>query len=121
MVSYIRRGQIHYVRLGKNRGSEVNKTRPCLVVQNNIGNKYSPTTIVVPISHKNLKKLHPTQIKLKEWMQEDKVSILDGVIMAEQIRAVDKSRIGDFVGKLSPRAMRLVEQAMLVSVGVNNE
>lgn len=100
-------------------GSEVNKIRPCLIIQNDIGNIYSPTTIVLPISHKKLKKIHPTQIVLKKWMQEKGLVFLDGIIMAEQIRVVDRRRIKNLIGTLSSEAMELVDRIVSISVGIN--
>lgn len=115
----LKRGEVYYVDLGENIGSEVNKIRPCLVIQNDIGNKYSPTTIVLPISHKKLKKIHPTQIILKRWMQEKTYNLIDGVIMAEQIRVIDKRRIQNLVGVLSFKAMKLVDRIISISVGMS--
>lgn len=132
MDIYLRRGQIYYVDLGKNIGSEVNKTRPCLIIQNDIGNKYSPTTIVVPISHRDdenlekgkdenkgkIKRLLPTQVMLRANMQEKGFKFLDGIIMTEQIRTIDKSRIKHLAGALLPNAMNSVDKALGVSVGL---
>lgn len=114
----MRRGEIYYFDLGENRGSEVNKVRPCVVIQNNVGNKYSPTTIVAPISHG--KNRQPTQIALKDWMQKGQFEKLDGVVQTEQIRTVDKSRmVSSVVGMLNYKAMNLINEALLISIGIS--
>lgn len=114
----VKRGQIYYVDLDGGRGSEVQKTRPCLVIQNDIGNKYSPTTIIVPISHRKDNIGQPTQVVLEKNMQESGMEFIDGVIMTEQIRTVDKSRIKSLAGALLPEAMHLVDKALAVSIGL---
>lgn len=116
---YIKRGQIYYVDLDGGRGSEVQKTRPCLVIQNDIGNKHSPTTIIVPISRRKDNIGQPTQVVLEKHMQESGMKFIDGVIMTEQIRTVDKSRIkSPVVGALLPEAMHLVDRALAISIGL---
>ena len=115
---YIKRGQIYFVDLDGGRGSEVGKIRPCLVIQNDIGNKYSPTTIIAPISHRTINIEQPTQVVLKDNMQERGMRFIDGVIMAEQIRTIDKSRIKSLAGALLPEAMNLVDKALMVSIGL---
>lgn len=114
----IRRGEIYYVDLGENIGSELNKVRPCVIIQNNVGNQHSPTTIVIPISHRKSSTL-PTQVGLTRWMQEKDFKFLDGVIMAEQIRTVDKKRLQSLAGALLPNAMNLVDKAVCISIGVS--
>lgn len=115
----VKRGQIYYIDLDGGRGSEVAKTRPCLVIQNDIGNKHSPTTIVLPISHRTGNIGQPTQVVLEKHMQENGMEFIEGVIMAEQIRTVDKSRIkSPVVGALLPEAMNLVDRALAISIGL---
>lgn len=114
----VKRGQIYYVDLGVGEGSELKKIRPCVVIQNDIGNKYSPTTIVAPITHRTSNRNQPTQIVLDEYMQNKFPELIDGVIMAEQIRVVSKTRFKEFAGELLPGAIKLLDKAMKISLGV---
>ena len=107
------KGEIYMIDLGLNKGSEVNK----IILQNNIGNKYSPTTIIAPISHRNArKKLLPTQIELKDDMVLGEK--IDGVILLEQIRTVDKGRItsDNSIGFILPEAMEKIRDALFISL-----
>jgi len=120
MISNIRRGEIYYVDLGIGQGSETGKTRPCIIVQNNIGNTYSPTTIVVPITHRNKNKEQPTQVVLEEDMLRGNGDI-KGIVLTEQIRTIDKSRIKSFTGKaLSFDAIKYIDNALKISIGLLN-
>lgn len=114
----VKRGQIYWVDLGRGEGSELEKVRPCVVIQNNIGNTYSPTTIVVPISHRTSNKNQPTQVILEEYMQEKGLEYVDGIVMAEQIRTIDKSRIKSLTGALLPKTMDLIDKALKISIGL---
>lgn len=113
----LKRGEIYYIDLGTNRGSEVNKKRPCIIIQNDTGNKYSPTTIVLPIT-KGGKSSIPTHVELKPWMILYKNATIQGSILAEQVRTVDKCRIGNRVGKLSSKALSVVNEKIMFSVGI---
>lgn len=114
----VRRGQIYYADLRGGEGSELDKIRPCVVIQNDKGNQHSPTTIIVPIAHRNKNMYLPTQIELKENMLNDMSNYVDGVIMAEQIRVVSKSRLKNLIGELVPNALELLDNAMKVSIGL---
>lgn len=122
MTLYLKRGQVYYIDLGVNEGSEVNGVRPCIIVQNDIGNKHSPTTIVIPISHRSNgeknKRILPTQFILKSWMQESGFKYLDGIVMAEQIKTIDKTRIQSLAGALLPETMNKVDNIIKVSLGI---
>jgi mRNA interferase MazF len=109
----IRRGEIYYCRLDPVQGSEQGGTRPGLVIQNDVGNKHSPTIIIAPITGR-MKKQLPTHVPLQlaELPQ-------DSIILLEQIRTVDKSRFGSYVGKVSEAKMQEVEQAIDVSLGMS--
>ncbi len=113
----IRRGDIYIADLEPVRGSEQGGTRPVIIVQNDVGNKHSPTVIVIPITSKveKLRKL-PTHTKLHcKGLPVDSISLL------EQVRTLDKSRLGNYIGKLNQRDMNKVEQALLISVGVKEK
>lgn len=115
MMRRIKRGEIYYADLGVTVGSEQRGLRPVLIIQNDIGNKYSPTTVVAPVTSKVGKKSHqPTHVPI----------VCDGLfvcstVLLEQIRTIDKSRIRWRVGMVDAETMRKVEMALLVSVGID--
>ena len=109
----IRRGSIYYADLDPVRGSEQGGYRPVLILQNNIGNDYSPTIIVAAITSRVKSKL-PTHVKLKDMKGLEK----DSVVLLEQIRTIDKSRLDEKIGFLNRYQMRKVDEALRISVGV---
>ncbi len=114
----IKRGELYYADLRPVVGSEQGGIRPVLVVQNDIGNKYSPTVIVVAITSKLTKAKLPTHIELSAEMfglQKD------SVILLEQIRTLDKMRLKEKIGELPPSTMLLVDDALLISLGFNKK
>jgi mRNA interferase MazF len=113
----MKRGEIYYVDLGKHGiGSEVKKIRPCLIVQNDIGNKFSPTTIICPITHRTKNTGQPTQVILNKSLVKGSV---DGVILAEQLKVIDKKRIRQRLGELTNKGLSKVDMAIKISVGIN--
>ena len=113
----IKRGDIYLVDLGTNTiGSEVKKTRPCVVFSNNIGNKNSQIITVLPITNRS--KSQPTQVKLSESIVEESMP-LTGIIQSEQIRTVDKRRIlSGRLGRLTIEGISKVEKAVMTSIGI---
>lgn len=111
----VKRGELYYADLSPVVGSEQGGVRPVLVVQNDIGNKYSPTIIAAAITSKLNKAKLPTHIELscKEYGLEK-----DSVVLLEQIRTIDKSRLKEKIGELSEFKMNQVNKAMLISLGV---
>lgn len=116
-INLLKKGQIYMVLLDGCRGSEVAKLRPCIVCQNDIGNKYAPTTIVIPISHRNGRN-QPTQVEIFKNMLKEGFAVITGIALAEQIRTVDKSRIRDLVGELTTEGMAKIDKAILISMGI---
>ena len=112
----IRRGDVILVSLDPVIGSEQGKTRPALVVQNDIGNEYSPTTIVSPITSKMFSKQFPTNIEIDKTNSPLKEK---STILLNQIRVIDKSRIIKIYGKLSSKKMKEVEEALMNSLGLD--
>lgn len=110
---YIRRGEIYHADLDPVIGSEQGGYRPVVILQNNRGNYYSPTVIVAPITSRPKTKL-PTHVPLKAMKGLEK----DSVVLLEQLRTIDKSRLDDFVGNISPRQMNKVEEAFRISAEV---
>lgn len=109
----VKRGEVYWCEFEESTvGSEQNKTRPVLIIQNDKGNKYSPTTIVAIISSK-LKATHlPTHIRI-----DDSCGLnCDSQVELEQIKTVDKRRLTRYVGKISPDTVEKVNKALLVSV-----
>ena len=111
----LRRGEIYYADLGDALGSEQGGTRPVLIVQNDIGNRYSPTTIVLPVTSA-YKKFMPTHATLVPECGLKRQS----TALAEQIRTIDRSRLLDYTGYLYPEEMLPVDRAILTALGVNN-
>ena len=110
----VKRGDIYYADLSPVVGSEQSGVRPILVIQNDIGNKYSPTIIGVPITSKTKVKM-PTHIEIHgNNYGLDK----DSVILAEQIRTLDKSRLKDRVGRLDKKTLDKVKRAIEISCGL---
>jgi mRNA interferase MazF len=105
----IKRGDIILVNLNPVVVSEQGKIRPALIVQNNIGNKYSPITIVAPITSKIYSKEFPTNVEIS--IKESSLSRRSTVLL-NQIRAIDKQRITKIIGKLNKEIMQKVDTAI---------
>ena len=112
----IERGDVVLVDFEPVKGSEQGKIRPALIMQNNILNKYSPTTIVAPLTSKIYKEEYPTNVEVsKRESNLDK----DSTILLNQIRTIDKSRIIKSLTNLDGYVMKKVEMAIKVSLGLN--
>ena len=113
----VKRGEIYYADLSPVIGSEQAGVRPVLIVQNDIGNKFSPTIIAIAITSKQKVKL-PTHIEIEGTKYGlDK----DSVILAEQIRTLDKKRLREKVGKVDNETMEKVKKAIEISFGIRGE
>ena len=110
----IHRGELYYADLSPVVGSEQGGVRPVLVVQNDIGNKYSPTIIAAAITSQMNKAKLPTHIELsaKEYGLQK-----DSVVLLEQIRTIDKRRLKDKIGEIPEGVMERVNTALLISLG----
>lgn len=113
----IKRGDIFWVDLSGARGAETDtKIRPALIVQNNIGNQYSPTTIVAPVtSIKAHSKVYPFEVRVTP--QESGLQTTSKILL-NQIRTVGKTRLTTRVGQLSPTKMLEVEKAIKISLAL---
>ncbi len=111
----VQRGEIYYVNLGSNLGSEQSGYRPVLIIQNDTGNKYSPTTIVATLTSKK-KKYLPTHVFIKK----DSCNGLgcNSTVELEQIRTIDKKRLEDKVGRLSENDLNKVLEAIKTSLAL---
>ena len=114
-LQQIKRGDIFYADLSPVVGSEQGGLRPVLVVQNHIGNKYSPTIIVAAITSQLSKAKLPTHLSLPaETFNLPK----DSVILFEQLRTIDKRRLKNYVGTLDDRFMKKANEALVISLGL---
>ena len=112
----IKRGDIYYADLSPVIGSEQGGLRPVLIVQNDIGNKYSPTVIAAAITSRMTKSKLPTHIDVFG----EKVGLSkDSVILLEQIRTIDKKRLKEKMGHLDDEVMHEVNEAIVVSFGLS--
>lgn len=116
----IKRGDLFYAALDETYvGSEQTGVRPVVILQNNIGNEYSPTVIVAPITSKvNSKSIIPTHVYIKGYKNRLKQNSL---ILTEQIRAIDKQRLRYYIGTLDIGELRKVDKALIISLGIDLE
>lgn len=114
----IKRGEVYYADLSPVVGSEQGGVRPVLVIQNNIGNKYSPTIIVAAITSQMNKAKLPTHIEIKAGNYG---LVKDSVLLLEQIRTIDRRRMKDKIGKCDVNFMKKVNSALTISIGLNEE
>ena len=111
----IKRGDIFYADLSPVVGSEQGGVRPVLIVQNDIGNKYSPTVIAAAITSQINKAKLPTHIEISA---QEYGLLKDSVILLEQIRTIDKKRLREKIGHLDDELMEKVNEALNVSFGL---
>ena len=109
----VKRGDIYYADLRPVVGSEQGGVRPVLIIQNDMGNRYSPTVICAAITSKMNKAKLPTHIALNS---EDYGIVKDSVILLEQVRTIDKSRLREKVCHLDESVMRRINQGLEVSL-----
>lgn len=114
-VVIVKRGDIYYADLSPVVGSEQGGVRPVLIIQNDIGNKYSPTVIAAAITSQINKAKMPTHIELsaKEYGLNK-----DSVVLLEQIRTIDKRRLREKTGHLDDKLMQRVNDALSISFGL---
>ena len=112
----IKRGEIYYADLSPVIGSEQGGIRPVLIVQNDVGNKYSPTVIAAAITSQQDKSNLPTHINLSA---EGSGLLKDSIVLLEQVRTIDKTRLKEKMGALDNRSMNMVDKAISVSFGLN--
>lgn len=114
-MSMVKRGEIYYADLSPVVGSEQGGVRPVLIVQNDTGNRHSPTVIAAAITSQLGKAKLPTHITLS---RQNTGLNRDSVILLEQIRTLDKSRLRERMGRLDERTMNAVDAALSVSFGL---
>lgn len=112
----IKRGELYYADLSPVVGSEQGGIRPVLIVQNDVGNKFSPTVIAAAITSQINKAKIPTHIEVKA----SEVGLpKDSVVLLEQLRTLDKRRLKEKIGALDIKKMKMVDSALLISLGFN--
>lgn len=109
------RGDLYYADLGRGIGSEQQGNRPVVIIQNNVGNKHSPTVIVAAISSKV-----GAKAKLPTHYYMEAVSGLEcpSLVLLEQIRTIDKRRLSNYIGRLDERRIRGINHALAISIGL---
>ena len=112
----VKRGDIFYADLSPVVGSEQGGIRPVIIIQNDIGNKYSPTIIVAAITSQINKAKLPTHVEISS---EEYGLNKDSVVLLEQIRTVDKKRLKEKIGHMSEKDIQKVDQALLISLGLS--
>ncbi len=113
----IKRGEIYYADLSPVVGSEQGGVRPVLIVQNDVGNRYSPTVIAAAITSQRDKTELPTHIKLDAELSG---LAKDSIVLLEQVRTIDKRRLKEKMGSLDGGAMNMVDKALYVSLGLSD-
>jgi len=113
----VKRGEIYYADLSPVVGSEQGGIRPVLIVQNDVGNKYSPTVIAAAITSQQDKTELPTHIKVDA---DDCGLSKNSIVLLEQVRTIDKQRLRERMGSLGSGAMNRIDRALSVSFGLDN-
>ena len=114
----MKRGEVYFADLDPVIGSEQGGIRPVLIIQNDLGNRFSPTVIVLPMTSRQGKAHFRTHVLLLPPMGGVKKP---SVILCEQVRTLEKSRLRQYLGRLSTDKMALVEQALAAAVGQGQE
>ncbi|MEK6809618.1 MAG: type II toxin-antitoxin system PemK/MazF family toxin [Nanoarchaeota archaeon] len=114
-MSDVKRGEIWLVNLDPTVGHEIQKQRPAVIIQNDLGNKYSPITIVAPITSQGTDKIYPIEILLTD---ENSGLKKESKALFNQIRAVDKKRLIKKIGKITEEATESMDEAIKISLGL---
>lgn len=109
------RGDLYYADLGRGLGSEQQGNRPVVIIQNDVGNRHSPTVIVAAISSKvGVKAKLPTHY----YMEAGSGLVQPSIVLLEQIRTIDKRRLSNYIGKLDERHIHGINHALAISIGL---
>lgn len=114
-LRFPRRGEIYWVNLDPTVGTEIAKTRPALIISNDIGNQYSARVIVAPLTSGGLDNVYPFEVLIpaeESGLPQDSKALLD------QIRAIDKQRLGDRAGSAPTQRLEAVDRAIRLSLAV---
>ncbi len=111
----VKRGDVWLVNLDPTEGHEIKKSRPAVIIQNDAGNKYSPITIIAPVTSQQLDSVHPFEVLLtKESSGLEK----DSKALLNQIRAIDKKRLVRKLGKVDIETLYDIDEAIKISLGL---
>ncbi len=119
MDTSVKRGDIYYADLSPVVGSEQGGVRPVLIIQNDTGNRYSPTVIAAAITSQTGKARLPTHIDLP--VAESCGLTKDSVVLLEQVRTLDKRRLREHMGHVDERVMEKIDTAIAVSFGLQHD
>lgn len=111
----VARGELYYADLSPVVGSEQGGVRPVLIVQNDVGNRHSPTVIVAALTSKSTKADLPTHVPVPKEMSGLKC---DSTILMEQLRTIDRERLKEYIGCLGADQMQRADRALVASLGV---
>lgn len=112
-MAEIKRGDIWLVNLDPTVGHEIKKSRPAVIIQNDLGNKYSPITIIAPLTSQNLGSIYPIEVLIKKELSKlDK----DSKVLLNQIRAIDKKRLIKKLSKLENEIMIQIDDCIKISL-----
>src|SRR3989344_4876192 len=114
-MAEVKRGDIWLVNLYPTIGHEIKKSRPAVIIQNDLGNNYSPITIVAPITSQNIEKLYPIEVFLA---RRNSGLEKDSKVLLNQIRAIDKKRLVKRLGNIDYEAMVKIDNAIKISLGL---
>ena len=113
----VKRGDLYYANLSPVLGSEQGGVRPIVVIQNDVGNKYSPTIIIAPVTSRQTKTKMPTHVAISA--NDDFGLPMDSVVLLEQIRTIDKQRLKDKIGTFDERKMIEIDNAISISLSLH--
>ena len=111
----IKRGDIYFASLNPVVGSEQGEARPVLIVSNDLGNRYSPTVVAVPLTCKLKKNSLPTHVHIGKRGDLEH----DSLALAEQIRTIDRSRLSRYIGRISKNEQSAVDLALAICIGID--
>ena len=114
-VNYPKRSELYLVNFDPTIGAEIKKTRPALILQNDVSNEHSPITLVAAITSKFTEPLYPTEVLIR--VPEGALNV-DSVVLLNQIRSIDKQRLIKRLGILHPEAIAQVDRAIQISLGL---
>jgi mRNA interferase MazF len=111
----VKKGEIYFADLSPVIGSEQGGVRPVLIVQNDVGNKYSPTVIVAAVTSQINKAKLPTHVEIPA---EGNGLAKDSVILLEQLRTIDKKRLREKIGRIDDKCLQKTNEALTISLGI---
>ncbi len=114
-MALLQRGDIWLVNFDPTIGHEIKKSRPAVIIQNDIGNKYSSITILAPITSQGTDKIYPIEVLLTK---ENSGLIKESKVLLNQIRAVDKKRLIKKVGRAHEEIVSRIDEALKISLGL---